>query len=82
MTGYVLHSFNAAKETIKGVQQTLDAYWTPFNGHKVSARSTREKLKDLLIIADSGRKTASSEEEDLEWFILECQLLDIQKHVG
>lgn len=79
MTGYVLKSYENAVDLNNTIQKSLDSYWTPFEGHKVSIRSTNEKIKDWLLIAASGQRTAASAKENLVWFLLECQMLSLQR---
>ena len=74
---YVEKSKKNALETITTVRQELDKYWTPANGHAISEKSTFEKIEDFLTVTDSGLRTACSEEESLQWFILRCNLLNI-----
>lgn len=61
-----------AKEISNRIFARMMEYWTPFEGHKVSPRSSIEKWNDFLKIAQSGRRTAMSEEEELIYFRLEC----------
>jgi hypothetical protein len=72
MPSYVERSLESAKRVRDVVLGAMDAYWTPFEGHKVSPRSSVEKWNDFLFIAQSGQRTAASEEEKLVYFQLEC----------
>ena len=81
MTGYVRYAYDSSKDCIAKIQRTIDTYWTPFEGHKIGIRSTREKLRDWLLVAQSSQRCSVSPEEELLWFQLECQLLGIQKDI-
>lgn len=72
MTTYVERSMDGARHVIGVAYKTMDDYWTPAEGHKVSLRSSVEKWRDFLFVAQSGQRTAASEEERLQYFILEC----------
>jgi hypothetical protein len=72
MQSYVERSLESAKRVRDVVLDAMDAYWTPFEGHKVSRRSSVEKWNDFLFVAQSGQRTAASEEEKLVYFQLEC----------
>ena len=81
MTGYVLYAFDASKDLIAKIQKNIDSYWTPWEGHKIGIRSTREKLRDWLLIAESSQRCSVSPEEELLWFQLECQLFGMKKDI-
>ena len=81
MTGYALYAYDSSKDCIAKIQKTIDTYWTPWEGHKVGIRSTREKLQDWLFVALCSKEASFSPEEELLWFQLECQLRGIQKDI-
>jgi hypothetical protein len=72
MTTYVEKSLADSLRVLDTVYNTMDEYWTPVEGHKVSLRSSVEKWRDFLFISQSGQRTAASEQEKLQYFILEC----------
>ena len=79
---YVQESLKAANETAAVLQRSLEQYWTPFTGHKVSVASTLAKLQDLLFVTASGQRTACSDDEQLVWFLLDCQFHGIVQDIS
>jgi hypothetical protein len=71
---YVEKQLENARSVQATVWRVMDEYWTPFGGHKVSFRSSKEKWNDFLLVAQSGQRTAASEEEKMVFFKLECQV--------
>ena len=73
---YVENLMENAQTTIASIDREMAKYFTPAEGHKVSRRSSVEKWVDFLFIAESGQRTAASDEEALVWFRLECQVVN------
>ena len=78
----VAKSLKAATELCDKIYRLTDDYWTPFGGHKISLGATLCKVADWLEIAASGQRTAMSDEESREWFILECTMLGIHRQIA
>lgn len=72
MQTYVEAQLENARHLRDLILRTMDQYWTPFEGHKVSLRSSIQKWQDFLFLAQSGQRSAASGEEQLVYFQLEC----------